>query len=185
MSGTIHTKPLKTIRDWRKGEPLLARRLNQPLAILRGLRGGVNQPTQVPSVARGGVTAAGISVRRAFHSKVVRDDYLVCRELDADGNEAATDTNVALPWLLQRIAYDNTIRGFIRLSYLSPTRRLASIGQGASLRTETQIIIPRFILDDMVYATLESYTGVATADGEKVQWQAEYAGRAWAREHIQ
>ncbi|KKK55310.1 hypothetical protein LCGC14_3075840 [marine sediment metagenome] len=191
MSGTIHNKPLTTIRDWRKGEPLLANGVNGGFKrthdIVRGLQQGVNQPVQVPSVARGGLASIpGISTRRAFRLKEIRDDYLICRELDADGVEAATDTLVAKPWLLQRTPFDGTVRNGSTLSYSDGEHRTSTRPDPSGIPGETvnesQLVIPRFTFDDLLYATLEIYTGVETEGGVKVVWQAADGPRAWTAE---
>lgn len=124
--------------------------------------------------------------RGTFRLKEIRDDYLVCRELDGDGIEASSDTLVAKPWLAQREPFDGTVRNGNTLTYTNGTERISSRqdpdqGPGETIE-EIQIIIPRFTIEDLIYATLEIYTGVETAEGDKVLWQAEYAGRAWTRE---
>ncbi len=133
----------------------------------------------------------GTSVRRAFLLKEIRDDYLVCRMLDVDGVEAATDTMVAKPWLLQRTPFDGKVRNGNTLTYAEGaggTKRTSTHpdpDDASSTVSEEQLVILRYVVDDLIYATLEIYTGVETADDEKVVWQSEYTGRNWTRENGQ
>lgn len=143
-----------------------------------------SRPAKIPPAP-----VPGTSARRAFLLKAIRDDYLVCRELDADGAEAANDTLVAKPWLLQRTPFDGTVRNESTLTYLTGEERISTRpapDQGpGELVEEIQLVIPRFTLDDFLYATLEIYTGVATEGGAEVVWQSEYGGRAWTAKHRQ
>lgn len=105
-------------------------------------------------------------------------DHLVCRKWDGT-TEGTVDINVAKPWFLRRTPFDGQTRAGVTYTYTSHVQRTADDGSG----TETQVINPSFVLNDVIYVVRDIEGGTdVTEGGEPVVWLAEYAGRAWAKQ---
>lgn len=89
MSGTIHNKPLTHVRNWQRGERLLANGanggFNRTHDLIRNLQQGVNQPVQVVAAPHGGTPAAAAVTRTFRLWDATPDDFLLCKELTASG----------------------------------------------------------------------------------------------------
>ncbi len=114
MSGTIHNKPLTHIRDWTRAERLLANGVNGGLNrthdIVRNLQQGVNQPMQMPSVARGTRAIGGKPVPLfSFQVAEVQRDSLLCHAWDGE-TAGAEDVIVLRDPLLRRTPFDRKQR---------------------------------------------------------------------------
>ena len=113
-------------------------------------------------------------------------DTIECREIDG----TVGTLHVARPYLLRRSPFDTLERNGIAYDYLSNTERIArKQDDEGNETTETQIIIPRYVQGDVIYAVkgvangTESYVvDMATGDRVEVSWiDLNVDGRFWAR----
>ena len=182
MSGTIHIKPLQPLADWRRGEPLFKAGMNRTHDIIRGLQQGVDQPVQVAVVPRGGTTEQVAGATRTFSLVNVRDDWLVCREVAADGSLAPTDelTIVAKPYRLQRTPFDGQTEGGVTYAYepgWNGTVRTAT----RDSESEQQRVTEDYFPGNLIYAETVTYTGVVF-NNEPLLLIETKSERAWAEE---
>ncbi len=195
MSGTIHIKPLTPLRDWNRGEGILANGgnggLNRTHNIVRELRQGVDQPRQVPSVARGEAAATGASTRTFRLDDATPDDWLLCTELDnsggvLDNRERDQDGNpigeipavkVAKTRELQRTHQDNQrdMAGRWHVFDGSLLQVVSRLGV-----TETWVPIPEFWVGDQIQAEEVVYSGALDGSTDITLQDTNRAGRAWA-----
>lgn len=121
-------------------------------------------------------TAAQVS---QYRIKSVGADHLVCRTWDGT-TEGTLDLLVAKPYLLRRTPFDGQTRDGITYTYSSDIAREADDGS----TTETQVVVPSWVADDIIYATREVQGGVeAEGGGEELFWVDDNRdGRAWAKE---
>lgn len=137
--------------------------------------------------------AAEAGVIKQFRLKEVFGDYLRCREFDGT-TEGGTDILVAKPYKLRRTPFDgaghevtfkresNGQVQTIGYRYANDPNhpvgfctRTATVTQNG--QAEFQVIIPRFILGDVIFASqAENGTGVAVAEWQDINCD----GRAWA-----
>lgn len=115
---------------------------------------------------------------KRFRVKEVLGDYLRCRPFNGNAEEAQ-DFLVAKPPLLQRTPFDGLERGGIGYVYTSNEERTAT--KTADSNTETQIVIPGYMVDDILIAVtpIEGGTGV-TVNGKAVVWM-DTSARMWAK----
>lgn len=116
-------------------------------------------------------------------------DHLVCRTWDGT-TEGAEDVLIAKPWLLRRTPFEDQIYNDVSYQYDTATRRTARVGP----ETEGQVIIPPFVVGDIIYAvrdviggTSVAVVGEPPAEGEPapiipVVWLNENPSRAWTAE---
>ena len=112
-----------------------------------------------------------------------RADHILGRLFD--GATVSTQvTKIAKPYLLRQTTYDGQERDGI--SYVSTRRdkRTATRGGTDPSDAEQQIVVPAYLLDDLVYATAHVKGGVdVSVDGAPLVWLDDNRdGRAWAAE---
>lgn len=198
MSGTIHTKSLQHIRDWTRGELLLANGanggFNRTHDAVRDSQGGVNQPMQVPSVARRAPSEAVAVRTRTFQLEdATPDDWLLCKELDSSGqvidNRELGEgglpigeipiVKIAKTRELQRTWQDGEEDTLGRLHTFDESLRQTVTRNEIS---ETWIPIPMFQIGDQIQATQVVYSGAVDGENAITLQDANPAGRAWAKD---
>jgi len=110
----------------------------------------------------------------------VEDDHLVCHSWDGEtaGN---TDILVAKPYLLRRTPFDGGERDGVSYDYTSSIQRTAT----KDATTETQVIVPTYVADDVIYAArfTDGGTDVVDDDYQRVSMiDMNVDGRAWAKQ---
>lgn len=179
----IETKaPIITppIQRWRLSgnEPMRASRLNQTVDAINGQRRGVRPVRQLPIRVTKKDAPPGATGRFVFSA--MRGDWVLAHPV-VDG---AVDNDVivllAKPWLLRRTPFDGQVRGGKLYQYENDTARVASIDN----QEERQLVIDRFFVGDVLYATKDVIGGSGVFDGEGVEldWLMQSDGRAWAKE---
>lgn len=164
-------------RRWGKKEPLAARKLNEPVDAVRRLVTGVP-----PIQQRAAAAAATVPEVRQFKIGEILPDYLVCLPWDGTTLGAAV-TYVARPPTLRASA---TSRNGVTFSAVNDdgTQRTATAGADS----ETQVIIPSYLVGDVIYAVRNVRGGLGvsrSAGGEEkpVAWlDMNVDGRQWAKE---
>ena len=66
---------------------------------------------------------------------------------------------VAKPYLLRVFPFENDGRDGIEYEYASPVQRTATKGTGDEAQTETQVIVPKYVAGDIIYAMKAVVTG--------------------------
>lgn len=137
---------------------------------------GVGPPRQAMARVGGGAAVSATAQFKLTQSAGAFPDHLVCRTWDG-ATQGDEDVLVAKPWLLRRTPFDGQRYGGIDYVYSTPTQRAATLGE----ETEHQIIIPRYIVGDILKADkgIEGGTGVVVSN-TKLEWEARYESRAWA-----
>ena len=176
-----HPSPLKRGDDSRKNWQTINQlnALLQPIASeVRRLSSAIIDLRMKPNLKEGG--AGGGKVEQ-FRFKTMQDDTITC--VRWDGTNEGETVIIAKPYLLRRTPFDGKIKTFVteRLpasltvtyAYSSPTKRTATIGNGSQ---EVQFIIPRYVLDDVIYAA--PCDGLNLGEVRYLDLNAD--GRAWA-----
>lgn len=165
MSGTTHSKTLRTFRDWRTGEGLRQRGMNRTHDVIRDLQGGVDQPMQVVSVARGVPIEAGAAMARTFRLKRVLNEYLECNAYATDGTFDTDElVYIAKPHVLRKSTFHQQVVNGIAYDYIGPTLRWAHIGGHPTAEDEKQMVIPIWNTGDPITAVRVQWSGVHRAD---------------------
>ncbi len=159
------------LKDWKEGEGVSAAALNQTNRALERMWTGVDGSRQV------GPDASGISARFEFQSVDEDTGLLVCRRLDDDAADTV-DVHIAPPYLLRKTL---TERDGITYEYTTAQERVATRTSDSS--TETQVIVPRYVEGDELYASrVIRGTGMTDADDLPVVWLDDNRdARTWAR----
>jgi len=110
----------------------------------------------------------------------MHDDYLTCRPWDSTVLEDLL--SVAKPWMLRRTPFDGRTRGGISYDYASATRRVAT----RTGEAETQVVVPRYLVADVIYATMAPIGEFGVFPGEPppsfMLLDDNRDARAWAKE---
>ena len=113
-----------------------------------------------------------------YRIKSVQGDYCTCRTWDGT-TEGSTDVYVAKPYKLRNSITSATIDGVsVSYSYTSTVARTATI----SSTDEDQVIVPRYLSNDLIYAVTSNYTGVSVSGTPLTLIDINADGRAWAKE---
>lgn len=75
-------------------------------------------------------------------------------------NDAGQTFMVAKPWLARRTPFDGEERDGVSYVYTADDRRIGTIGEPPDEETETQEVVPRFVVGDEIYADKADSTGV-------------------------
>lgn len=170
--------PIHTDRDmqWHKRhvQATKANRIKPGVGYrLRRTPGGV-----ILQIARGG----GRGGLRLYRFKSMEDDWLVCRTWDGT-NEGDKDILIAKPTKLQFSIDSETIDGTVVTYTLYDTTnqtRHASAGVAPNTTEEDQVIVPRYLVDDLIYVA-SARTLVLDADNKDLGLiDVNIDGRAWA-----
>jgi hypothetical protein len=169
----VSAGPLPGVRDlaapFAAGATLSAAQLNRLVTNVNRGHGGAESPRQVP-----GRWPVGLIVQ----ANVVEQGGDWIKVLTWDGaTEGTTEIVVAKPYLLRRSI---TSWNGISYTYTSDSERTAT----KSPDSETQVIVPAYVADDILYIVRVSQFGtdVDDPDGNPVYWlDLNVDGRAWAK----
>lgn len=114
-----------------------------------------------------------------FRYKSQTSDYLVCRAYDG-GTESETDTHIAKPPKLRFSTASAVVDG-VTVNYSSYSTSDQTRVATAGAVSEIQIIVPRYLTNDLIYAASAAYTGVSGVTLIDMNMD----GRAWARRRTQ
>lgn len=121
-----------------------------------------------------------------FRFKRHLGDYLVAAPWQ--GGQESAEVNIAKPYILRREPFDGRTRGDWSYEYESHTRRTATLEPDQDF-TETQIYIPRYQPDDIIYASrirpgvLGELMGNVGEFRDDITWLEDNRdGRTWAAE---
>lgn len=119
--------------------------------------------------------AGGVS---QYRIKSVQGDYYTCRTWDGT-TEGGSDVYVAKPYKLRNSITSESIDGVtVSYSYASTVARTATI----SSVDEDQVIVPRYLSNDIIYVATSNYTGVSVSGTALTLIDMNCDGRAWAKE---
>jgi len=173
-----------------RGDKLTAEKLNDPRKILNGLAGPApgsqfirNQPSNY--------------VVRQFKVIEEHGDFLHC--VTWDTIEEGTDIiSVAKPYLIRRTPFDSLLDANALLRQVSPILTLKYEYSEDNIReaidvleediTEEQIVVPKYVDGDLIYASLGILGGVDVIndDGNIVEWlDTNVDGRFWALKTVE
>ena len=156
------------ISPFRRGDRVADRRKhNQPRDAINRLLTGIAPPLQI---RRKGALSTTAKIQK-FIVTSDQGDYLLCEHFDGTGSVA-----IAKPYLLRRSI---TSRASITYTYASAAERTATSGA----TTETQVIVPSYVADDVIYAAMP-ITGDTDVlvSGQPVDWiDLNLDARAWAK----
>lgn len=152
---------------WKRGDRLTHGKLNGPVSFINQHLNGVNQAR---SQAQAPINAGRV---KRFRVKSIQGDYITCRTWDGT-TEGANDVLIAKPYQLRNSI---TSRNSISYSYTNTTERVANDGTD----TETQVVVPSYVVDDEIFAIGKAPTGVD--DGtDPITWlDLNLDARAWAK----
>ena len=167
-----------TLNRWEKGQAIRARTLNEVVDEVNRIGKGVNAPAQKSSDSKGKSAAS----MRQFKILSIEADHLICNTFDgtAQGTE---NFKVAKSYLLRQTPFDGETRAGLSYVYSASTTRVATL-----VETETQVVVPSYVVSDIIYAAKQVKGGVGvtvTTDGvtEKLEWlDLNIDGRAWAKQ---
>lgn len=119
---------------------------------------------------------AGSSGGSQYRVKSVGQDAVTCRTFDGVV-EGTDDVVIAKPYLLRLTPFHTKSRGGITYSYTSNTERVGT--DDVSSDTETQVVVPSYVLDDIIYAIKGIGGGTGVSGATLVDINAD--ARAWAK----
>jgi len=120
------------------------------------------------------VTVAASGLLQMYRLKSVQGDYITCRTWDGT-TEGGSDVYLAKPMKLRNSITAATISGAsVTYSYTNTVTRVATI----SSTDETQVVVPRYLTDDLVFGMTCNATGVS---GKNIL-DINADGRAWAKQ---
>lgn len=177
-----------TLTRWNKRQPISARQLNETVDQVNRIGRGVAAPVQ-----RKPDSKSLASTVRQFKIVSEEDDYLICNAFDGV-DSGDVDFKIAKPYLLRRKPFDSELddppdaRDGLTFVYQDdvngdPER----VATNESSETETQVIVPSYIVGDIIYATksVKGGTGVVITINEideKIEWLDDNRdARAWAK----
>lgn len=174
MSEHFEKMNIKDLEEWRSGDPLEARKLQQPITVLQAL-GGVRPGQQV---FNGGV----FFEVRMFKVLRLEEDVIICNFTNGTTSQD-DEVKVALPFLLRRTPFDVlSTRAGISYVYSDFNQRVATNSDGD---TEDQIIVDSYEADDFFFAARGIFGGSGVFHDDSrtipVVWQdMNFDGRYWA-----
>lgn len=164
------------LESWKIGDPIRAKKLQQPVTVLRSLA-GVAQANQKFDPQR------RILQMKQFKVVSVKVDFILCHTFDGVA-EGTDDIKVAMTFLLRKTPFDGQTRANISYTYTSNVERTAS---KAGEDDEEQVIVDSYETGDIIYATRGIFGGTAVyADDPTNQipviWLDDNRdGRYWAK----
>ena len=120
-----------------------------------------------------GSGVAGINLTSMMRVKSIQADFITCRTWDGS-TEGSTDIYVAKSFKLRNSITSAVIDGVtVTYTYPDTVTRTATIAGS----DETQVIVPRFLVNDLLLAMIAGYTGVSSVTLIDLNLD----GRAWSR----
>lgn len=172
---SLFSLSIPQLGQWSRRQKVDHRQQNEPVEAINRMMTGVGLPRQkdVPFAPVGSITAQF----RLSQSAADFPDHLVCRTWDGE-TAGEEDVLIAKPYLLRRTPFDDQTYGNVSYNYVSATERQAR----RDTSRETQVVIPRYILADVIFATspVQRGTGVIVEEVPVVWLDDNRDGRAWA-----
>lgn len=168
---------MTTIRRWRKGDNISAKRLNETVDRITDISEGAAGPADAAGVAQGPGAIQHLEINE------VKGDYLLCYAVSSDGT-GTTEIPVAKPYLLRQAL---TYRNGITYAYQSVLEGTVAIVERVGTNgtdTETQRVVPQYFKGDRIFASklINGGTGVTDVDDMPVRFiDLNLDGRAWAK----
>lgn len=169
------------MENWQSGDELAARKLQQPVDVLKSL-GGAALPRQV-------TPKGSIFQMKMFKVVELDTDVIICNTFD--GVEQGTDDiKVALPFLLRKTPFDSATRTDpprADISYVYSDNNLRK-ATNIDDEEEDQIIVASYEKDDIIFASKGIFgnTGLyadAPTNEVPIIWLDENKdGRFWAQD---
>lgn len=159
---------------WRRRQPIEASKLNELRDAVRSLLPFAQPARQVAASGK-----EEVSEIAQMQIVGVAGDYLQCRKYSGTSASGPT-VSVAKPYLLRKTPFNGASRNGISYSYTSDVSRTASL----SGETETQVVVPSYVVGDIIYAIKGVVGGVGvTLTAGTISWlDLNVDGRAWAKE---
>jgi hypothetical protein len=114
---------------------------------------GIKATRTTSGIILRGAGGGGRTELSLYRFKSMEDDWLVCRTWDGK-NEGGKDILIAKPTKLQFSIDKETIDG-VEVDYsdydTDAQTRVASSGVAPNVTQETQVIVPRYLMDDLIY----------------------------------
>jgi len=117
-----------------------------------------------PGKGGGGITISAYRFKRIGDAEAI--DYIVCKSWDGT-TEGETEINIALPFKMRASVTTEIIDG-VTYNYSewdTDAQTRVSTNAADATDTETQVITPRYIVDDLILAA-PAFTGVLAAQPE-------------------
>jgi hypothetical protein len=135
----------------------------------------VLQIRKTDTPVEGSITAARV---QQYRLKSVQGDYLTCRTWDGS-TEGGTDVFIAKNYKLRNSITSQVIDGVtVDYTYTTTVERVAEIATAE----ETQVVVPRYLANDLIYAIASNATGVEDAEENPITLiDINADGRAWAK----
>jgi len=177
------------LQDWKVGDPLAAKHLQQSVSLLKRVFAGVTPPRQIVRKAISPLTGRQFKVTSVF------TDFFTAKPFDGV-DQIETAFNIALPFLLRRTPFDSDPdflgsnpapdeRNGLTYVYTTDIERVATIVESGD--TEIQVIVPSYQEGDIIYAMKNIIGGTSTSATDSdgfttvVEWVDMNAdGRFWA-----
>jgi len=158
----------------RAGEEISAAEWNLITEAINRRNTGIDGPS---TVSRGLVADNLKKPFRQVKIKGILDDHLSCVEFD--GTNDGDPINIAKPYQLRRSLLTHNDVTFV---HSSATQRTAS---AAGEDDETQVIVPAYVIDDIIIAfqNILGGTNAKDLDGKPFRWMdLNIDARAWAKQ---
>lgn len=179
MNHNFNKQNVSGLENWNVGEPIPARRLQQPVDVLRALGGG-KPPEQF-------INAATPFEMRMFRVLRLDTDVIICNFTDGITDQP-DEVKVAMPFLLRRTPFDDptatqTPRAGITYLYSDFNKRLATNEDGDE---EDQILVDSYEEGDIIFAMTGIFSNTAVFHDDPVNeipviWlDQNIDGRFWA-----
>jgi hypothetical protein len=136
----------------------------------------IRVPNGTLTAVSAGIVSMAFSGVQMYRYKSQSGDYVVCRTWDGT-TEGGSDVNIAKPMKL-RNSITSAVIDAVTVTYSYPTTvtRVATI----SATTENQVIVPRYIVNDLIFA-VDSSGGTAISGTLQDKIDMNVDGRAWAK----
>lgn len=152
-----------------RGDALSAAKANRTVDVINRLTQGTRPARQIPPTPQPKPKARS----KRLTLQAMGPDHLECV------NDAGEVFMVAKPWLARRTPFDGQTRDGVTYAYTADDRRIGTIGVPPDEETETQEVVPRYVVGDEIYADEADSTGVEV-DGTAVMLVAK-EGREFAK----
>lgn len=145
MNHDFNKQNVSGLETWNRGDPLEARRLQQPVDVLRALGGG-KPPEQF-------IKPVNPFELRMFRVLRLETDVIICNFTDGVTNQP-DEIKVAMPFLLRKTPFDDptateTPRAGITYLYSDFNKRLAT---NEFNEDEDQILVDSYEESDIIFA---------------------------------
>lgn len=135
------------------------------------------------SAGGSGVFASGSATQ--YRVKSVQGDYLTCRTWDGT-TEGSDDVYIAKPFKLRHSITSAVLDGAtVNYTYASLANNLdgTRTATPTSGSAETELVVPRWLANDLIYAVQSNATGVSVGGNALTMVDINADGRAWVKKY--